>query len=718
MFGNTATSAFGQPTAQAAAGTAGTAIVKYQPTIGTDTLMKGGQPNNVNTKQHCITAMKEYESKSLEELRMEDYLANRKGPQAGPSGTVGFFGATQPNATGTGLFGPTTQQTTGLFGQPAAQATENKSLFGTSAFGQPNTSAFGTATQQQNSFLGKPFGATATSAFGQTTTDSAANPFGTKPAFGQTAAPSLFGQQPATSAVPAFGQTNTGFGGFGQTGGAAQPTLFGQPAADPNKPAFGLGNPSTGNTGFGGFGVPNTSTANTGLFGAKPQTGFGTAPAFGATSTANTGFPNFSTNNANAGGGMFNSNMNKQPTSGFGAFGAQTSQAPLNFNTGTGGTSLFGNTTANRPVGLFGNTLGTGTGNTTGGMFATGANNFGTNNTMGGSFGTNPMGGNPNLGGMVGMSQQQTVPIHQQILSKVTSPYGDNPIFKDLKPIDEIDALRATNPVAQKAILENSTSNQFKVTAKPSPNGLKIKPVGTALTKKALFEGLEEFDSSVESFSLKPNAKRLVIKPKPNPSSMIGSGSGLQSSVIGSTSSTPIGIAGGSTPQSQLDNSVTTPRNETFNAEIPLEPTQPVTSSAQTSSNSSTGNKNFDTSRRESWLHPNNLEKVRQHNLNTGTDPVGNLNNTLSELVPRKPIETYRPISTAGRLSMSTVPENPFEDSSNTVSRRDTVTFSENVSDSFLSNRTYETEERSAAEEPIQTEFEEHPTGITLRRVG
>lgn len=130
-FGNTATSAFSSPQTMNANGTA---VAKFNPLAGTDTLMKGGQSSTVNTRQFCVTAMKEYEAKSLEELRLEDYMANRKGPQAGsvqPGG--GLFGSTQQN---TSIFGaPASQpQSTGLFGAPS---TTNTALGGFGA--SPNT---------------------------------------------------------------------------------------------------------------------------------------------------------------------------------------------------------------------------------------------------------------------------------------------------------------------------------------------------------------------------------------------------------------------------------------------------------------------------------------------------------------------------------------------------------------------------------------------------
>lgn len=70
LFGGT--SAFG---GQQQAGT----VIKFNPVTSTDTMMKNGTAQNINTKHMSITCMKEYENKSFEELRYEDYMANRKG---------------------------------------------------------------------------------------------------------------------------------------------------------------------------------------------------------------------------------------------------------------------------------------------------------------------------------------------------------------------------------------------------------------------------------------------------------------------------------------------------------------------------------------------------------------------------------------------------------------------------------------------------------------
>ena len=89
----------------------GTGHTKFQATTSTDTMMKAGQSQQISTRHQCITCMKEYENKSMEELRCEDYIAGRKGGGAmAASGSM--FGQAAPT-TGTvgGLFGQQQQPT-------------------------------------------------------------------------------------------------------------------------------------------------------------------------------------------------------------------------------------------------------------------------------------------------------------------------------------------------------------------------------------------------------------------------------------------------------------------------------------------------------------------------------------------------------------------------------------------------------------------------------
>lgn len=384
------TSAFGQSQQT------GTAIAKFQAPTETDTLVKGSSTQYVQTKQQCITFMKEYAEKSLEELRIEDYAANRKGPQQQAGG---LFGSSAPS---TGMFGQSQPQpTTGLFGQQPQQ--QSTGLFGSSTmgstptFGAANTSSgFGSTT---GGLFGKPLSTPATTApsFGTFGTTQSSG-FGFNKPIGQ-ATPSLFGQ-PATPA-PTFGQpqTQNTFGTTSTFGQPAQNSLFGGATSSATPaPAFGtLGTTSTaGNTGFNfGSSAPTQNTTG-GLFGtAKPtfgaSTGFGAAPA---TSNAFTGF-----GTANQSTGMINClNLKKklfkisQSTGGlFGsaakppAFGlSQPTPAPT-FGQPAGG-SLFGSSTAQPSGGLFGSST-----NTTGG---------------GGLFGTSqPFGGSGATGGLFGSTQ-------------------------------------------------------------------------------------------------------------------------------------------------------------------------------------------------------------------------------------------------------------------------------------------------------------------------
>lgn len=56
----------------------GTGIAKYEAPLNIDTVVIKGNRNVVIVRHECITFMKGYADKSLEELRLEDYMANRK----------------------------------------------------------------------------------------------------------------------------------------------------------------------------------------------------------------------------------------------------------------------------------------------------------------------------------------------------------------------------------------------------------------------------------------------------------------------------------------------------------------------------------------------------------------------------------------------------------------------------------------------------------------
>lgn len=54
------------------------------PLLSQDRIAKNGVNYDITTFHNCITALKEYENKSLEELRWEDYNLNRKYPEQLP----------------------------------------------------------------------------------------------------------------------------------------------------------------------------------------------------------------------------------------------------------------------------------------------------------------------------------------------------------------------------------------------------------------------------------------------------------------------------------------------------------------------------------------------------------------------------------------------------------------------------------------------------------
>ncbi|XP_066999571.1 nuclear pore complex protein Nup98-Nup96 [Anabrus simplex] len=502
------TSLFGQPSGTSTSGifgssggfgsntttqTMGTPI-KFIPATGTDTMVKSGVTQTINTRHHCITCMKEYEAKSLEELRLEDYMLNRKGPQQAPQQS--------------GLFGTSTQPS--LFGSAASTSTgggglfQDKPLFGggtTMGFGS-GTGVFGSSNQQSGSLFGKPagFGAATTTtgtgfSFNTTTTS---NPFGTstqpKP-FGAVAPQTnLFG---ATTSQPStFGTQTTGFGGFG-TPQTQSINLFSQ-----NKSPFNM---ATTTTGFS-FGQNTATNQTSSLFG-KPTTtpGFGT---FGSNPTTTGGFGsgNMFGSNQNT---LFNQSFGKTTTSGF-SFGQS---APTSTGLGTGlnlgGQTLFG--TNNKPGGLFG---------TSTGMFGAGTSSFGNSTTFGGlgsGLGTSlSLGGNTLMGGTGGISstnQQGNVSsIHDQILALASMPFGDTPLFRNLLPVTgKTDELLKSNAAPK----TNTSNNQLKVTPRGTSK-LRVKPLTTVQpSKKALFAGLEEDGLlDIEPHQVpRTSTKRLMLKP-------------------------------------------------------------------------------------------------------------------------------------------------------------------------------------------------------------
>ncbi|KAF8914296.1 nucleoporin autopeptidase-domain-containing protein [Gymnopilus junonius] len=418
-----------------------------------------------------VSCMPAYLGYSFEELRVQDYQQNRKGPTN--TGVFGqsAFGGTQPATTG--LFGAqTTQQpSTSVFGAPAtttgfgtfgqaAQPTNTgtNSLFGgTSAFGQPQqqqqqqpsafstTSGFGQPQQQQTS----AFGNTGTSAFGNTANKPAFGTFGTgagTSAFGT--GTSAFGtpqgqqqQQPAQttglfSTTQPSANAGSAFSAFGNT--AAKPSIFGtSTTTQPSTTGFGTfgttqqqqtqpqqnQQPSLfGNTGTGLFGQPQQQQNQQQQQGTQPNPLFG-----GGQTTTPSLFGNTTT-----GTGLFgNTQQAQQPQQQPTGQQQQTNIFGSLFNKPTQSAAgpLFGqpqNATAQPQQGsLFGNTFGQST--QTNPLFG-GAKP--TTNILGGSLSgsqnvpPNLFGTSTNVGGAQGM-----------LTASITQPMSENlPIFSMLPP--------------------------------------------------------------------------------------------------------------------------------------------------------------------------------------------------------------------------------------------------------------------------------------------
>lgn len=436
--------------------------IKFSPPTGSDTMVKSGVTTSINTKHQCITAMKEYENKSLEELRLEDYQAGRKGPSNPMAANAGgLFGAaaTPTPSTATGLFG---SSGTGFsFNQP-------KPSFSASAggFGPTPGGLFGQSSQANSLF--KPFGQTTTTqntgfSFGATNTMGSAN----------TSSMGLFGNTAASQTGGLFGNTaNTSTAtGFGTSTG-----LFGQP-----------------NAGFGNVGTQN-------LFGNKPA-GFG---------TTTTSAPSFGT-----GTGLFGN----KPTL---TLGPNTNTSTFGFGANPPGVSLFGNKPA---TGTLGSGLGTGFGAGTGQTSLFGNNQNKISSTLGtvGTFGgTNFNTGTSMLN--FGAPQQpvaltdpnaaaQQAALQQQLNALNYSPFGDSPLFRNplSDPKKKEERLKPTNPAAQKAL---TTPTHYKLTPRPATRVRPKALTSSGSGKSQLFDGLDDDEPSLTNGAFMPrrSIKKLVLK--------------------------------------------------------------------------------------------------------------------------------------------------------------------------------------------------------------
>ncbi|KAF7635998.1 W2 domain-containing protein [Meloidogyne graminicola] len=183
--------------------------IKFTPPTGTDTIQLKGQQTQVSTKQMCISAMKEFDSKSLEEIRCADYISGKKVSSSAPASTGSLFGK-QPQG---GLFSTTVSTSGGFFSVPSSTTTAS-SLFGsqqqtasTSLFGaKPAGSLFGTnISQPSGGIFGQPQPGSSVFAMGGNKSTSA---FTTQPTFFIQQQPGgLFGT--TTPSALAFGATTT-----------------------------------------------------------------------------------------------------------------------------------------------------------------------------------------------------------------------------------------------------------------------------------------------------------------------------------------------------------------------------------------------------------------------------------------------------------------------------------------------------------------------------
>lgn len=133
-----------------------------------------------------------------------------------------------------------------------------------------------------------------------------------------------------------------------------------------------------------------------------------------------------------------------------------------------------------------------------------------------------------------------------------------------------------------------------------------------------MFGGLEEFDSSVESFTMKPNAKRLILKPK-TPQNSNNTTTGQNAKLLNirnNNNNTNSAVNQSSAADGQSHTDAQPNDGESFRNQIPTT-AQPLDTNI----------------RRVSWLHSNALEKVSKQNRETSEFLP---DNTIKELVNDK----------------------------------------------------------------------------------
>ncbi|XP_043461770.1 nuclear pore complex protein Nup98-Nup96-like [Leptopilina heterotoma] len=137
-------------------------VVKFNPVAGTDTIQNRGLTQTIRVLYWCINFMKEYEEKSLEELRFEDYKQGRKGPQTQTTGftntsasTGGLFPSASTNFFNQPFTFPNSSNTNNQFVTPSTSLFPPKTSTN-SIFNNPQTSGFSQSNPSTGFFNLKP----------------------------------------------------------------------------------------------------------------------------------------------------------------------------------------------------------------------------------------------------------------------------------------------------------------------------------------------------------------------------------------------------------------------------------------------------------------------------------------------------------------------------------------------------------------------------------